>query len=437
MKQYLSKLGIKELNDMQNETLQVSESYNNVLLLSPTGSGKTLAFLLPLIDKLKASQSQDGISTLIIAPSRELAIQIHDVFKKMGTPYKSACFYGGHEYRVELNSLRDGMPNVLIGTPGRLVDHVKKGNINLNTVENLICDEFDKSLEYGFEPDIKALVNEMDALDSVYLTSATQAIEVPRFIPFHDSKKIDYLHTFKASKFTYHIVRSVETDKAEALLQLICELNNESTLVFCNHRDAVDRVGDLLDESGVYYAGFHGGLKQDEREKSLFKLKNGSVNTLLCTDLAARGLDISGIKNIIHYQIPTTQDSYIHRNGRTARMDEKGTIYFVLSEKEFLPDYIDASTYTVKKLSDDYFIPSKPKWETIFINAGKKDKINKIDIVGTFYKKGELQKEELGLIDVKDYHALVAVDRTKVNSVLSNLKGFPIKKKKVFMSVAK
>ena len=422
---------------MQEETLHVSQSTNNVLLLSPTGSGKTLGFLLPLIEKLNQSQLNDGISTLIIAPSRELALQIFEVFKKMGTNYKSACFYGGHEYRVELNSLRDGMPDVLIGTPGRLVDHVKKGNINLDSIENLICDEFDKSLEFGFEPDIKALVNTMDALDSVCLTSATQAIDVPRFIPFHDSVKIDYLHTFKASKFTYHIVRSVETDKAEALVQLICELNNESTLVFCNHRDAVDRLGELMDDSGLYYAGFHGGLKQDEREKSLFKLKNGSVNTLLCTDLAARGLDISGIKNIIHYQIPTTQDSYVHRNGRTARMDKSGVVYFVLSEKEFLPDYVEADKYSVKKLSDDYFIPSKPKWETIFINAGKKDKINKIDIVGTFYKKGELNKDELGLIEVKDHHSFVAVDRKKVNSVLSNLKGLPIKKKKVFMSVAK
>ena len=382
------------------------------------------------------SQNHDGIQALIVAPSRELAIQIESVFKKMGSLYKSACFYGGHEYRVELNSLRE-LPQVLIGTPGRLVDHLNKGNIDLASIETLICDEFDKSLEFGFEPDIKCLVNELDALDYVCLTSATQAIDVPRFIPFHDYTKIDYLHTFKESKFTYHIVRSVETDKAEALVQLICELNNESTLVFCNHRDAVSRLGELLGDSGVYYAEFHGGLKQDEREKSLFKLKNGSVNTLLCTDLASRGLDISGIKNIIHYQIPTTEDSYIHRNGRTARVDESGVVYFVLSEKEFLPDYVNASKFSVKKLSDDYFIPSKPQWETIFINVGKKDKINKIDIVGTFYKKGGLEKNELGLIEVKDYHSFVAVDRKKINSVLSNLKGFPIKKKKVFMSVAK
>jgi len=437
MKSYLSNLGIKALNEMQKETINISRNHANVLILSPTGSGKTLAFLLPLLEKLNSAEPTEGIKALIIAPSRELAIQINDVLKQMKSNYKVSCFYGGHEYRVELNSLREGAPDILIGTPGRLVDHVKKGNIALDTIEYLICDEFDKSLEFGFEPDIKALVSEMDYLNEVCLTSATQAIEVPKFIPFYDNVKIDYLHTFKASKYTYHIVRSVETDKAEALVQLVCELNNESTLVFCNHREAVDRLGELMSDSGIYFAGFHGGLKQDEREKSLFKLKNGSVNTLLCTDLAARGLDITGIKNIIHYQIPTTEDSYIHRNGRTARIDESGTVYFVLSEKEYLPDYVNAEQFTVKKLSDDYFIPSKPKWETIFINAGKKDKINKIDIVGTFYKKGELKKDELGLIEVKDHHSLVAVDRKKVNAVLSNLKGLPIKKKKVFMSVAK
>jgi superfamily II DNA/RNA helicase len=435
MNKYLANLGIKELNDMQKESLQTAKSSNNILLLSPTGSGKTLGFLLPLLERLNKSKNNDGIQALIIAPSRELAIQIESVFKQLGSSYKSACFYGGHEYRVELNSLRE-LPQVLIGTPGRLVDHLNKGNIDLSSIETLICDEFDKSLEFGFEPDIKCLVNELDALDNVCLTSATQAIEVPRFIPFHDYQKIDYLHTFKESKFTYHIVRSIETDKAEALVQLICELNNESTLVFCNHRDAVTRLGELLDDSNIYYAEFHGGLKQDEREKSLFKLKNGSVNTLLCTDLASRGLDITGIKNIIHYQIPTTQDSYIHRNGRTARIDESGVVYFVLSEKEYLPDYVDATKFTVKKLSDDYFIPNKPKWETVYLNVGKKDKINKMDIVGTFCKKGGLTKEELGLIEVRDHHAFVAVDRTKINSVLSNLKGVPIKKKKVFMSVA-
>ncbi len=436
MNQYLSNLGIKALNPMQKESLQLSKDFNNILRLSPTGSGKTLGFLLPLIEKLKKSRSNDGIQALIIAPSRELAIQIESVFKKLGTSYKSACFYGGHEYKSELNSLRE-LPQVLIGTPGRLVDHLNKGNIFLDSIETLICDEFDKSLEFGFEPDIKALVNELSCLDSVYLTSATQAIEVPRFIPFHDSKKIDYLHTKNESKSSYHFVRSVETDKAEALVQLLCELDNESTLVFCNHRDAVSRLGELLDDSGLCYADFHGGLKQDEREKSLFKLKNGTVNILLCTDLAARGLDISKIKNIIHYQIPTTEDSYIHRNGRTARMDESGVVYFVLSQKEYLPDFVDSNSITEHKLSDDYFIPSKPKWETLFLNVGKKDKINKIDIVGTFYKKGGLQKDELGLIEVKDHHALVAVDRKKVKSVLSNLKNQPIKKKKVFLTVAR
>jgi superfamily II DNA/RNA helicase len=435
MNKYLANLGIKELNEMQKESLQVSKESNNVLLLSPTGSGKTLGFLFPLLNRLNNSNNLDGIKALIIAPSRELAIQIEKVFKQLGSSYKSACFYGGHEYRIELNSLRE-LPQVLIGTPGRLVDHLNKGNIDLSSIETLICDEFDKSLEFGFEPDIKCLVNELDIVEHVCLTSATQAIEVPRFIPFNDYIKIDYLHTFKASKFTYHIVRSVETDKAEALVQLICELNNESTLVFCNHREAVTRLGELMDDSGLFYAEFHGGLKQDEREKSLFKLKNGTVNTLLCTDLASRGLDISGIKNIIHYQIPTTEDSYVHRNGRTARVDESGVVYFVLSEKEYLPDFVDASNVTVKKLSDDYFIPAKPEWETIFINAGKKDKINKVDIVGTFYKQGGLEKNELGLIEVKDHQSLVAVSRKKVNTVLSNLKGLPIKKKKVFISVA-
>jgi ATP-independent RNA helicase DbpA len=434
VEKYLSNLGISALNPMQLETINKSNQSDNLIVLSPTGSGKTLAFLLPLVEKLNSKSYK--LQAVIIAPSRELAQQIEGVFKKMQTGFNSACFYGGHDYKTEINALK-GNPAVLIGTPGRLVDHLNKGNIDLYSIETLICDEFDKSLEFGFEPDIKCLVRELETLKSTILTSATQAIEVPGFIPFENSTKIDYLHTFQASKYDIQIVRSPENDKAETLLQLICELNNESTLVFCNHRDAVERIGELLESSRVDFAKYHGGLKQDEREKSLFKLKSGSVNTLLCTDLGSRGLDIEGIKNVIHYQIPTSEDAYIHRNGRTARVDESGAVFFVLSAKEYLPTFVDSTKVTVKKLSDEYFIPDLPEWDTIFINAGKKHKLSKVDIVGSFIKEGGLNKDELGLIEVKDYATLVAVKGNKANQLAKKLNGSIIKKKKVFIAVAR
>jgi len=434
MKKYLVELGIKTLNPMQKEVIKESETTSNLLILSPTGSGKTLAFLLPLINKIQPQLKE--IQALIIAPSRELALQIEGVLKQMKTNLRTACFYGGHDYNSELNTLSD-TPQILIGTPGRLVDHFRKGNLDLATFKNLICDEFDKSLEYGFERDIMILLSEMDNLSSVFLTSATQAIEVPNYIPFEDSKEINYLHTHQPSKFNLQIVRAKETDKADSLLQLLCELNNEPTIVFCNHRDAVDRVGDLLEEMGIVFAKYHGGLKQDEREKALFKLKSGSVNVLISTDLGSRGLDIDGIKHIVHYQLPNVEDAYVHRNGRTARVDETGDVYFILSEDEYLPDFVDEKEVTEKVLNEEYYIPEQPAYETVFVNAGKKNKINKIDIVGTFCQKGGLEKSELGLIEVKDYFSVVAVDRHQANFLVKNLKNVQIKKKKVFVAIAR
>ncbi len=434
MKKYLVELGIKELNPMQKEVLKQSQHQSNLLILSPTGSGKTLAFLLPIINKIKPQLIE--IQTLIIAPSRELAQQIESVLKQMKSNLRTACFYGGHDYNSEVNTLTN-LPQILIGTPGRLVDHLRKGNIDFSTIKNLVCDEFDKSLEYGFERDIMMLVNEMKTLNEVILTSATKAIDVPDYIPFNNYKEINYLHTHQPSKFNLQIVRAKETDKAESLIQLLCELNNEPTIVFCNHRDAVERIGDLLDEMGIIFAKYHGGLKQDEREKALFKLKSKSVNVLISTDLGSRGLDIEGIKHIVHYQLPNVEDAYVHRNGRTARVDKTGNVYFILSKDEYLPDFVDEKEVSEKVLSDEYYIPEPPMYETVFVNAGKKNKINKIDLVGTFCQKGKLEKSELGLIEVKDYFSVVAVDRNQANFLVKNLKNVQIKKKKVFVAIAR
>ncbi len=434
MKKYLKELGITELNPMQKKALQVCKQHSKLLLLSPTGSGKTLAFLLAIIDKINPQLKE--IQTLIIAPSRELAQQIEGVLKQMKTNLKTACFYGGHDYKSEVNTLTD-LPQILIGTPGRLVDHLRKGNIDFSTITNLICDEFDKSLEYGFEKDISMLVDEMISLSDVMLISATQAINIPNYIPFNDYKEVNYLHTHQSSKYHLQLVRAKETDKADILVKLLCELNNEPTIVFCNYRDAVERIGNLLGEMGIVFAKYHGGLKQDEREKALFKLKSECVNILISTDLGSRGLDIDGIKHIIHYQLPNVKDAYIHRNGRTARVNQSGDVYFVLSEQEVLPNFVNANEVDVKVLNDECFIPNPPKNEAVFVNAGKKNRINKIDIVGTFCQKGGLNKSELGLIEVKDYFSMVAVDRKKAKQLVSRLKHSQIKKKKVFLAIAR
>jgi superfamily II DNA/RNA helicase len=230
-------------------------------------------------------------------------------------------------------------------------------------------------------------------------------------------------------------VRSIGTDKLETLLLLIGKLGTKSKIIFCNHRDAVARISEQLTRLKVEHGLYHGALDQVDREKTLIKLRNGSTHTLISTDLASRGLDIPEIEAIIHYQLPTTEDVMIHRNGRTARMHASGTAYFLLEEKDHLPAFLNIVPEE-ETLPSKFILPRTSEWKTIYIAAGKKDKINKMDIVGMLLQKGNLKKEELGKIEVLDHSAYAAVKSTKVLEVMDLIKNEKIKGKKIKMDIS-
>jgi superfamily II DNA/RNA helicase len=431
----LAKLKIKTLNKMQQAMLKSSEEGNkNIVLLSPTGSGKTLGFLLPLIRQLKEVEKHK-VQALILSPSRELALQIKSVFSSMQTGYKSYCCYGGHPIKTELQNLQNP-PAVLIGTPGRIADHMRRESFDTEGIQILILDEFDKSLEFGFSKEMSFIIEQLSKLERRVLTSATSAIEIPDFAGMKDSVKLDFTGQGKSGKLEIKAVVCTQENKPETLVKLASVAGNEPTLIFCNQRATVEEVGDLLFSKGLIIDIFHGGLEQKEREIALIKFKNGSTNILVTTDLAARGLDISTIRNIIHYQLPHTQDELTHRNGRTARMNAGGTAYLILAEdkkwREYITDDIDYI-----ELPEEVSLPQKPEWATLYVSAGKKDKINKFDIVGTFFKKGELNKDELGLIVVKEYASYVAVKTSKTEQIIELLNKKRIKKKKVLIELAR
>jgi superfamily II DNA/RNA helicase len=216
----------------------------------------------------------------------------------------------------------------------------------------------------------------------------------------------------------------------------MCYLGNRSTIAFCNHREAVERTSNLLSEKGIYNEFYHGGMEQQQRDSALSKFRNGTTNVLVTTDLASRGLDIANIRYIVHYHLPHTEDAFTHRNGRTARMEASGTAILILSEEEKLPDYIAENIEQIK-LPEENILPEKPKWATLFIAAGKKDKVNKVDIVGFLTNKGELKKEDIGLIEVKDFFSFAAIRKVKMNNLIHLIKDQKIKNKKVKMEVAK
>lgn len=426
------KLQIQDMNQMQKSTFSASENHQDIILLSPTGSGKTLAFLFPVLRNL--DKNKKGIQAMVLVPARELALQIEQVFKNMGTDFKVSICYGGHDKKIEINNFTEA-PALLIGTPGRIAYHLKNNNFDPETIKTLVLDEFDKALELGFEEEMSYIIQSLPQLSQRILTSATSMDKIPDFVGLKNEKTISFL---KENEIKPNIqlkkVMTTSEEKLDTLFKLICKIGNKRTLIFCNHRDAVDRISELLREKGIDRETFHGGMEQDERERALLKFRNDSARILITTDLASRGLDVPEVESIVHYQLPPKEDAFIHRNGRTARMNAKGFAYLIMTEDENFP-FIKNNT-PEENVSESNRIPAKTPYQTIYISAGKKDKVNKVDIVGYLIKKGELSKEDIGIIEVKDTTSYVAVSRNKVKDVLKKLAHEKLKGKKVKMEVA-
>ncbi len=430
----LENLKIASLTGMQEAAIKAAKSAPGLVLLSPTGSGKTLAFLIPVLRSLNAAHP--GVQALILVPSRELAMQIEQVFKQMNTGFKVNCFYGGHASKTEKNNLAHP-PAVLVGTPGRISWHIRNEYLETGSIRTLVLDEFDKSLEFGFKEEMSYIISQLKNLHQRILTSATNMKDIPSFTGVKKPVILDYLAeeapTTAALKVKY--VRAADADKLQILFALVCKLQNRPALVFCNHREAVERISLLLKDKGLAHGIFHGGMEQEERERSLIKFRNGSHRILITTDLASRGLDIPEIEAVIHYQLPGSLDIFTHRNGRTARMNASGTAYLLLAVNDHLPPFI-RETPEEEDLPAKLTLPEKSPWRTLYIAAGKKEKINKMDIVGMLLQKGKLAKEELGLVEVLDHTSYAAMHNDKIETVLKLIRNEKIKNKKVRIEIS-
>ncbi|CAM2763515.1 Superfamily II DNA and RNA helicase [Flavobacterium succinicans] len=430
----LANFGISSLNEMQEVSHDAILNENNVLLLSPTGSGKTLAFLLPIFELLQPEIL--SVQCLILVPSRELGLQIEQVWKKMNTGYKVNVCYGGHSIDTEIKNLSNP-PAVLIGTPGRIADHIDRGTFRVDKIQTLVLDEFDKSLQLGFHEQMSFVIGKLSKLNKRVLVSATSGIEIPKYTRVVNPLVLDFIPEHQEeNNLSMQLVVSKEKDKLNTLFQLICSLKSEAAIVFCNHRDAAERISDTLNEKGIYATYYHGGMDQEERERALIQFRNGSMSYLITTDLAARGLDIPEMKHVIHYHLPLKEEEFTHRNGRTARMQASGTAYLVIHESEKKLEYVDYGM-SVLTVNSTTALPKPPQFQTIYISGGKKNKLNKIDIVGFFSQKGKLEKGDLGLIEVKDFISFAAVKYNKVKDLLSNIRDEKMKGKKFKIEVAR
>lgn len=436
VQEILNNLKINELNEMQRQALTLFKQGGDMILLSPTGSGKTLAYLLPLVSALNPEMK--GVQAVVLAPSRELALQIEQVFKAMGTGFGVMSCYGGRPAMEEHRTMKALNPTVIIGTPGRMNDHLGKQNIEGGKVRLLVIDEFDKCLELGFQEEMEEVISKLTGLKRRFLLSATDAEEIPQFTGLNRTVRLDFLDRKQETEERLHLyqVNSPAKDKLETLYRLLCCLGNESTIVFCNHRESADRIGKYLRSMKVFCEVFHGGMEQDDRERALYKFRNGSCHVFISTDLAARGLDIPDIDNVVHYHLPQSQEGFVHRNGRTARWEAEGKAFVILHEEETLPEYVKLPV-EVYELPEKVPAPGMPEFVTLYIGKGKKDKINKIDIVGFLSKKGGLGKEEVGRIDVKDHYAFAAISRKKAKQTLKLIQNEKIKGVKTLIEPAK
>jgi superfamily II DNA/RNA helicase len=429
----LNKFGIEKLNAMQEETYSALQSNRDVVLLSPTGTGKTLAFLLPLIEKLK--EDCTDIQALILVPSRELAQQIESVVRNMGSGFKVNAVYGGRSGSQDKVDLRH-RPAILIGTPGRVADRLRRDNIELEELHTLILDEFDKSLEIGFEKEMMEIVRSLTHVKQRILTSATDKAEIPSFVRLRDPLLVK--HSIKENKqLLIQIIQSPEKDKLNSLWKILSKVDNQPGIIFCNFKDSIDRLSDFLDSKYIAHGCFYGGMEQIDRERALIKFRNGTHQLLLATDLAARGLDIPEIKFIIHYHLPIHEKEFTHRNGRTARMNRDGVAYVLHHASERLPQFIqesNAERLDIDKLKKEVDSPSL-KWKTIYLTGGRRDKISKGDVAGLFYQQGLLEEGQLGRIELQQNCTYVGVPAELANELLEATNNKKLKGRKLRVSL--
>ena len=427
--QIQTRLGIEELNEMQRRMLAAGTEGRDLILLSPTGTGKTLAFMLPVLKMLRPSTGR--VQAVVIAPSRELVMQIAGVLQKIGAGMKTTPLYGGHKFEDEENSLKAGC-DIVVATPGRLLDHLKRRTFDALPTRILVLDEFDKSLELGFEEEMRKISNRLKNVSHMIMTSATRADVLPEFLKLNNPLTLDYLGENRnlRGRIRVHRADADSKDKLESLRVLIDNIwadgeAGERAIVFVNHRESAERVAAYLEKQGYPAVLYHGAMDQRDRESAVARFNSGSRPILVATDLAARGLDIREVKSVIHYHQPLSPDAYTHRNGRTARVEADGDVYVLIGPDESVKDYVGIDD--VRWLDPEKTAGPAPRVETLYIGAGKKEKLSKGDILGFLVKQCGLEPSQIGAIDVRDHYSLTAVRDADMAKLLAAAKAGKIK----------
>lgn len=438
--QAIDDCGYTDCTEIQKQAFPLLLEKKNCLIQSKTGSGKTAAFCIPLIESIKFD---DPTSALILAPTRELAQQIQHEFNRLAI-YKKincVCLIGRQDFQKQALQLKQ-KAHVVVGTPGRIFDHLESDNINLDHIKTLVLDEANEMVTLGLLEQVETIVKKLPQ-HNTWLFSATMDSELLlNKLKVNDANIITIDSPLQISNQidTYHIKTN---DKENCLLELCTHLHIESMCVFVNTREETKQIATLLQKENYLCSILHGGMEQKERTQSLAKFKQGKTRILVSTDIAARGIDVDQITTVIHYDCPLTIDSYIHRSGRTGRKDEQGTSITLISKddtssiKNQILNETDSFVIPLERV-DNHFNKSvhkedkdstiKAKNTQLFIRAGKKDKIRNLDVVGALCSLDEFNSDNIGIIDIQQNYTTVTLLNMN-QDIIQNIQSVKIKGK--------
>ena len=427
----LGSLGYQSMTPIQAQSLPHILAGKDVISQSKTGSGKTAAFALGILEKLEVKRFR--IQTLVLCPTRELADQVAKEIRRLARTIhniKVLTLCGGMPFGPQIGSLEHGA-HIIVGTPGRVEEHLRKGTLKLDNVSSFVLDEADRMLDMGFQVTLDAIIDYLPARRQTMLFSATYPEQIQDIaLRIMDDPVVIKLaggHDDETIKQVFYQIDD-KVPRSTALRLLLMKFRPDSALVFCNTRRETQEVADELCDAGFSALALHGDLEQRDRDQTLVRFTNKSASILVATDVAARGLDIEALDAVINYQLARETEVHVHRIGRTGRAGSKGLACTLYSDKENyklvkLADYLqqEITTTSLPALSLLKEPAYKPPMSTLQIGGGKKQKVRPGDILGALTGENGIAGSEVGKISIFDNFAYVAVNRPAVQSALSKL----------------
>ena len=465
IKKSIDAIGYKSPSDVQKRVIPEALDGKDIVVKSQTGSGKTAAFAIPLCEKVIWDNSKP--QALVLTPTRELAIQVKEEIQSLGRlkRIRAAAVFGKQPFSEQIRELKQ-RTHIVVGTPGRVIDHIERGTFDISDINILVIDEADEMLNMGFVDQVKSIVSKLNSKRQTMLFSATMPEEIlalsnnymnnPESIEIKAQKLI-------TDRITHEMYKINEEDKLNELRKVLIKEIPEGAVVFCKTKENVDKVAENLKRKGYSVDKIHGGMMQKDRMATMEKFKKGFFRILIATDVAARGIDVEGLTHVINYDLPVEKEAYVHRIGRTGRAGASGkAISFVNQYEDGLLDMIQEyigfkipvsselpEVNSEKRNESIKLLKSKPKMKRekdkvinknitkIYFNGGKKKKLRPGDFVGAISRIEGITAEDIGIIDVQDTVSYVDILNGKGNKVIEALKNSTIKGKKLKVEKAR